>query len=143
MDTTKIIKLFVTLELFFLAAALIIWSLTQPHLPPLLQEYLDQEMETKINIVDLITIPVLLIYIISAVGLLLTEMWAKNRDGPHGLYRDWTDISVFLYDEPSAQERNDEKIKTESFAGIQSQSSLSRCAGRPHHGGVGLPAAGR
>ena len=65
------------------------------------------------------------------------------RDGPHSLYRDWADISGFLYDEPSAQERNDEKIKTESFAGIQGQGSLSRFAGRPHHGGVGLPAAGR
>ncbi len=77
MDTTKIIKLFVILELILLVAGFIIWPPTQSHLPPLLQEYLDQEMET-INIVDLITIPVLLIYIISAVGLLLTKIWAKN-----------------------------------------------------------------
>ena len=62
---------------------------------------------------------------------------AFMEDVPRGLYRDWADISGFLYDEPSAQERNGEKIKTESFAGMQSQGRLSRCALRVQPGGVG------
>ena len=77
MDTTKIIKLFVILELILLVAGFIIWPPTQSHLPPLLQEYLDQEMET-INIVDLITIPVLLIYI-TAVPLTFIAMLFDDR----------------------------------------------------------------
>lgn len=78
MDTTKIIKLFVILQILLGVTGFVIWFPTQSHLPPLLQEYLSHDMEAEIDIVDLLAFLVSLIYIISVVGLLLTKMWARN-----------------------------------------------------------------
>lgn len=78
MDTTKIIKLFVILQILLAVTGFVIWFPMQSHLPPSLQEYLNHDMESEIDIVDLLAVPTSLIYIISVVGLLLTKIWARN-----------------------------------------------------------------
>lgn len=78
MDTTKIIKLFVILQILLVVTGFIIWFPMQSHLPPSLQEYLSHDMEAEIDIVDLLAFSILSIYMISVVGLLLTKMWARN-----------------------------------------------------------------
>ena len=78
MDTTKIIKLFVILQILLGVIGFVIWFPVQSHLPLSLQEYLNHDMEAEIDIVDLLAFTTLLIYMISVVGLLLTKMWARN-----------------------------------------------------------------
>lgn len=78
MDTTKIIKLFVILQILLGVIGFVIWFPVQSHLPLSLQEYLNHDMESEIDIVDLLTFPALPMYMISVVGLLLTRMWARN-----------------------------------------------------------------
>ena len=82
MDTTKTIKKFVILEIALVLAYLILSFLLESSLPPLLQEYLTVQGESEINASDLVAlwagIPILLLYLVSIVGLLITRVWAKN-----------------------------------------------------------------
>lgn len=82
MNTTKLIKLFVILEILLLVAYFISSWAMEPHLPTILQEYLTREIESELNKADLIlssiAIPSVLIYMVSIIGMLLTKPWAKN-----------------------------------------------------------------
>ncbi|UAB73834.1 hypothetical protein INR79_22070 [Vibrio sp. SCSIO 43132] len=82
MDNTKRIKWFVALELFLVVASVIVAFSLESQLPPLLQEYLTQEMESEFTSTDsavlFIAIPFLVIYFVSTIGILLTKPWAKN-----------------------------------------------------------------
>lgn len=77
MDTTKIIKLFVILQILLAVTGFVMFPM-QSHLPPSLQEYLSHDMESETDIVDLLAFSISSIYMISVVGLLLTKMWARN-----------------------------------------------------------------
>ena len=77
MDTTKIIKLFVILQILLAVTGFVMFPM-QSHLPPSLQEYLSHDIEAETDIVDLLAFYASLIYMISVVGLLLTKMWARN-----------------------------------------------------------------
>ncbi|MFT7389141.1 MAG: hypothetical protein ACI8VC_002406 [Candidatus Endobugula sp.] len=82
MDTTKKIKSFVILETILLISHLIFSFSLEQSLPLSLQNYLHLQSQSEISTADLVIIwggiPVLLAYIVSVVGLLLTKVWAKN-----------------------------------------------------------------
>lgn len=82
MDTTKIIKRFVILELTLMITGFVLSFSLESKLPDLLQEYLAFQSESDINTTDLFVlcsgIPLMIIYLVAAVGLLLTKTWAKN-----------------------------------------------------------------
>jgi hypothetical protein len=82
MDTTKIIKILVVLEVLLLLAYLGLSFSLESHLPAVLQQYLNQELESGLSTSDQVAlwggIPVLLCYVASVVGLLLTKAWGKG-----------------------------------------------------------------
>jgi len=82
MDTTKPIKLFVILELLLLVAYVVTSLAMEPHLPPSLQAYLAEELNSEIDTADQVLlwvgIPIIIIYAASVIGLLRTKVWAKN-----------------------------------------------------------------
>ena len=81
MDTTKIIRLLVLLELALLLLSLFATFRLESYLHPLLQEYLAlQELSaptTQDSIILWVGIPFVLAHIVSVVGLLFVKIWAK------------------------------------------------------------------
>ena len=78
MDTTKIIKLLVILQILLVVTGSFISLPVHSPLPPWLQEYLSYEREAEMDIVELLAFSILIIYMISVAGLLSTKMWARN-----------------------------------------------------------------
>lgn len=79
MNIVTHIKSMVVFE--FLLIALAIYSSVhfEESLSPLLQQYLDDSIESSFeNIALLLAIPILLLSIVSSIGLLFTKLWAKK-----------------------------------------------------------------
>lgn len=79
MDTTKIIKKLVILEIVLFVVYIATSIHFEQQLPPLLQDYLAEELESDFTTLELLFLVVYLpIYVISVIGLLRTKIWAKN-----------------------------------------------------------------
>lgn len=82
MDTTKLIKKLVIVELLlFIAVTLLPFQLTS-YLPELLQNYVLVASSKELSTLDIVLYSllslVLAVYLVSIIGLLLTKSWAKN-----------------------------------------------------------------
>lgn len=82
MDNTKTIKVLVALQLLCFTLYLVSSFYFESYLPDILQQYLLQDLDRERSDFDLailfLSVPIILIYVVSSIGLLHSKMWAKK-----------------------------------------------------------------
>lgn len=81
MSQDKAIKILVIANIISLPIVVFLSFYLEPSLPPLLVEFLGQEMERENTSLELavsfLTIPVLLVHLVALFGVLLSKQWAR------------------------------------------------------------------